>query len=75
MTIPNGPADDPLPEALTLVQSASEAGHRLRRTLDQRHGLRQRIIHRPVRCGHARSLLAVRAPMAHAIGAISIMVT
>jgi hypothetical protein len=30
MTTPNGPADDPLPEALTLVQSASEAGHRLK---------------------------------------------
>jgi hypothetical protein len=30
MTTPNGPADDPLPEALTLVRSASEAGHRLK---------------------------------------------
>jgi hypothetical protein len=30
MTTPNGPADDPLPEAMTLVRSASEAGHRLK---------------------------------------------
>jgi hypothetical protein len=30
MTTPNGPADDPLPEAMTLVRSASEAGHQLK---------------------------------------------
>ncbi len=34
MTIPNGPAGgaatDPLPEALTLVRGAAEAGHRLK---------------------------------------------
>src|SRR3984957_19555053 len=30
MTTPNGPADDPLPEAMTLVRSASEAGHLLK---------------------------------------------
>jgi hypothetical protein len=30
MTTPNGPAVDPLPEAMTLVRSASEAGHRLK---------------------------------------------
>ena len=30
MTTPNGPAADPLPEAMTLVRSASEAGHQLK---------------------------------------------
>src|SRR5271170_6174445 len=30
MTTPNGPAADPLPEALTLVRSASEAGYQLK---------------------------------------------
>jgi hypothetical protein len=30
MTTPNGPADDPLPEAMTLVRSASEAGYQLK---------------------------------------------
>jgi hypothetical protein len=30
MTTPNGPAADPLPEAMTLVRSASEAGYQLK---------------------------------------------
>jgi len=30
MTTPNGPADDPLPEAMMLVRSASEAGYQLK---------------------------------------------
>ena len=30
MTTPNGPAGDPLPEAMTLVRSASEAGYQLK---------------------------------------------
>jgi hypothetical protein len=30
MTTPNGPAGDPLPEAMTLVRGASEAGHQLK---------------------------------------------
>ena len=30
MTTPNGPAGDPLPEAMMLVQGASEAGYRLK---------------------------------------------
>jgi hypothetical protein len=30
MTTPNGPAADPLPEAMTLVRGASEAGHQLK---------------------------------------------
>jgi hypothetical protein len=30
MTTPNGPAADPLPEAMTLVRSTSEAGHQLK---------------------------------------------
>src|SRR4029077_18132973 len=30
MTTPNGPATDPLPEAMTLVRSASEAGYQIK---------------------------------------------
>ena len=30
MTTPNGPAGDPLPEAMTLVGGAAEAGYRLK---------------------------------------------